>query len=72
MSERIALYAGEHGKHCLRRVQRDGGKSAHIQVELLIQEFQQGAVDAQVVGVDIYGVHGRSHAFLGYGDGIEE
>ena len=69
---RLALYSGEDGKHRLRRVERDGGQTAHIEVEFLIQKFQQGAVDAQVVGVHFNGVRRRGDALAVYRDGVEE
>lgn len=60
----FALYARENGQYGLRSVEFDRGKSAHIEVKLLIQEFEQSAVDAQVVGVDFDSIDGSRHAFL--------
>ena len=68
----LALYAAEHGQHRLRRVQRHRRKPAHIKVELLIEELEQGAVHPEVVGVDLEGVGGRGDSLARYGRGIEE
>ena len=71
-THRLTLYARQHRQHSLRSGEVGGGEPAHIEVELLIQKFQQSAVYAQVVGVDFHGVDGRRDALLAYRDGVEE
>ena len=70
--DRFALDARKHREHSLRRGQVRGSEPAHIEVELLIQKFQQRAVDPEVVRVDFYGIDGSGDALFAYGHGIEE
>ena len=71
-AHRFAFYALQDGQHSLRGGKIRGGKSAHVEVELLIEEFEQGAVQPEVVRVDVQRIHGRGYALAAYRDGVEE
>ena len=71
-THRLALYPLQDGKHVLRGREGSVRKPAHIQVKLLIEELEQGAVHPEVVEVDVDGIDGRGKTLAVDCDGIEE